>query len=58
VLGVADGRADLGEGLDGVADEIHPVAGLQFEGHMILDDISDGALGIRDPPPALGGGMT
>ena len=40
---------------DGVADEIHPVAGLQFEDHMIIDDISDGALAIRDPPPALEG---
>jgi hypothetical protein len=41
--------------LDGVADEIHPVAGLQFEDHMMLDGISDGALWIRDTPPALGG---
>jgi hypothetical protein len=58
VLVVADDRADLGERLGGVPDEIHPVAGLQSEGHVILDDISDGALWIRDPPLALGGGMT
>jgi hypothetical protein len=34
--------------------EIDPIEGLQFQGHVMPDDISDGAPPIGDTSPVLG----